>query len=214
MSVVPSQTLLQQLQWRYATKKFDSTKKISPADWETLEQALLLSPSSFGLQLWRFFAVKSPELRAKLRPASWGQSQVVDASHFVVLAVKRDIAAADVERHISRISEVRGVSPETLADYKARILGFMGDGTLNVQQWATRQVYISLGFFLSSAAMLGIDACPMEGFEPAQYDSILALPQKGYQAVVAVAAGYRASDDGFAKAKKVRFKKDDVVQEL
>ena len=180
MKPVNDDVLVRQLHWRYATKKFDPDRKISAADWLTLEQALVYAPSSFGLQPWKFFVVTDQALREKLKAASWNQAQITDASHLVVFAVKQNVGLADVERHLDRVSEVRGLDMASLESYKQMMLGALKRPADEVNNWANRQVYISLGFFLSAAAMLGIDACPMEGFDPAKYDEILGLPRLGY----------------------------------
>src|SRR5438270_9560270 len=101
MKPVSNETIVRQLNWRYAVKKFNPNRKVSESDWRTLEQALVLSPSSFGLQPWKFFVINDPAVRAKLRPAAWNQSQVTDASHLVVFAVKKNFGPADVDRHIA-----------------------------------------------------------------------------------------------------------------
>jgi len=216
MKPISNELLLQQLQWRYATKKFDSIKKISPEDWHTLEEALLLTPSSFGLQPWRFYVVTDPHLRQKLVPISWGQTQVVDASHLVVFAVKKDLTTKDVDIYLQRIVDVRKVSADSLKTYRDMMVGFVNRprNEFDIVAWATRQVYIALGNFMTSAALLGIDTCPMEGIEPAKYDEALGLGRDGYQTVVVCPAGYRASDDKYASLPKVRFKRDDVIQPL
>jgi nitroreductase len=213
---VPPEILLDQLQWRYATKKFDPTKKISASDWQTLERALVLSPSSYGLQPYRFFVIDDPAVRQKLSAASWGQRQPIDASRFVVFARKLTITEEDVARYVDLISEVRGVAPETLAKYRDAIVGDVVKGPRASWsgEWAARQAYIALGNFLSAAAMLGIDACPMEGFAPLQYDEILGLTAKGYGAVVVAAAGYRAADCYNAKLPKVRFPQEELIQHI
>ena len=115
-AIAPDQ-LLQQLQWRYATKKFDPTQKIPDTVWAALEQSLVLAPSSFGLQPWKFFIIRNPELRQQLVEHSWGQTQVVDASHLVVLAIKKDVNAADVDHYVERMAEVRQVSVESLQGF-------------------------------------------------------------------------------------------------
>jgi len=211
---VPDEVVLRQLRWRYATKKFDPTRKIVAEDWRSLEQALVHSPSSFGLQPWKFFVVTDPDLKEKLKTASWNQSQITDASHLVVFAIKKNLGAADVDRYLARIAEVRSVPLESLDGFKKMLLGSLNRPVEEVNAWATRQLYIALGFFLSAAAMLGIDACPMEGFQPEQYDAILGLTQMGYGATVLATAGYRAADDPFIKLPKVRFKPEDVVVHL
>ena len=213
MKPVPNDTLLAQLKWRYACKKFDPARAIPAADWETLAQALVLAPSSYGLQPWKFFAVTDPAVKAKLPAISWGQGQPQDCSHMVVLAVRKPVTPADIDRLIARIVEVRGVTAESLAGYKKMMLGSHQRTTPEqLDAWMTHQVYIALGQFMASAALLGIDTCPMEGIQPADYDALLGLPAQGYHAVVGCAAGYRAADDAYAQAAKVRFKTEEVVQ--
>ncbi|MDP1832715.1 MAG: NAD(P)H-dependent oxidoreductase [Geothrix sp.] len=214
MSTIPGESLLQQLAWRYATKKFDPTKKISTADWAVVEAALVLTASSYGLQPWKFIIVTDPALKTKLRPASWNQSQVEDCSHLVVLAAKQDITEADVDRFIARIAEVRGASVESLAGYKGFMMGDLVNGARHaiIPEWAARQTYIAMGNLLTSAALLGIDACPFEGIEPAKYDEILGLAGTGYATVAACPLGYRAADDKYASAPKVRFAAKDIIE--
>ncbi len=214
MKPVSDDVLVRQLRWRYATKKFDPSRKIAAADWQTLEQALVNAPSSYGLQPWHFVVVTDPAVRAKLKPVSWNQPQITDASHLVVFTVKKNLGAADVERYLARIAEVRGVTLESLAGHKQKMLGSLNRAVEEVNSWATRQVYIALGFFLSAAALLGIDACPMEGFQPDKYDDILGLAARGYGSVVLGAAGYRAADDGYLALAKVRFKPEDVITRI
>ncbi|MBI1842455.1 MAG: NAD(P)H-dependent oxidoreductase [Verrucomicrobia bacterium] len=210
---VSTDTLLTQLRWRYATKQFDSTRKISADDWRALEEALLLTPSSFGLQPWRFIVVTDQATKEKLVPVSWGQRQVADASHVVVFAISRSLGATDVDRYLGRIAAVRGVTPESLKGFRDMLLGFVAQPAdqFNPQNWSARQVYIALGNFLTSAALVGIDACPMEGIEPERYDEILGLREQGYQTVVVAPAGYRASNDKYASLPKVRYAAEEVI---
>jgi nitroreductase len=214
MKPVANEVVEKQLEWRYATKVFDSTRVISNEDWKTLERALVLTPSSFGLQPWKFFVVGNPAKRADLKPVSWGQSQIVDASHLVVFAIRKNLSVADIERFVARTAEVRGTTVESLEGYKQMMVGSLTNPSIDINAWASRQVYIALGFFMSTAAMLGIDACPIEGFEPARYDEILGLTALGYGASVVAAAGYRSSGDKYASLPKVRFKADDVITHL
>lgn len=211
MKPLTNESLVRQLNWRYATKRFNPARKIQPPDWRTLEQALVLSPSSYGLQPWRFFVVTDPEVRKKLRAAAWNQAQVTDASHLVVFAIRKDLGAADVDRFLARVSEVRGVPADALAGYRNMLLGAVNRPKEQVAAWAARQAYIALGTFLTTAALLEIDACPMEGFDPAKFDEILGLGEQGYTAVVIATAGYRAEDDANAKLPKVRFAPEDVI---
>ena len=212
MSISPA-SLLEALHWRYATKKFDPVKKISAAEWATLEQALVLTPFSYGLQPWRFLVVTDPALKAKLRPASWNQPQIEDCSHLVVFLGKEDVTEADVDRFVGRIAEVRGVSPESLAGYKGFMMGDLVNGPRHavIGEWAARQVYLAFGNFMTAAALLGIDTCPIEGLEPAKYDEILGLRGTGYRTLAACPAGYRAADDKYASVPKVRFEAADLI---
>lgn len=216
MKVLEPAALIKSLNRRYATKQFDPSKKI-PADvWEALEDALVLTPSAYGLQPWHFFAVTGAKLKAALRPHSWDQPQVTDCSHHVVFAARRDIDAAFVEKYLARIAEVRGVSVESLGFYRDMVAADLLSGPRAkwVGEWAARQVYIALGNFMTAAALLGVDACPMEGMDPAKYDEILGLPAKGFNAVVACSAGYRAASDKYAALPKVRFLKKDLLEIL
>jgi nitroreductase len=211
-TVAPT-TLLQQLEWRYATKKFDANKHIPAETWAALEQALVLSPSSFGLQPWRFVVVKTPETRKTLQQHSWNQSQVVDASHLVVIASKNEVSEGDVGEFLSLVAETRSMELAALDAYRSMILQFVAhlSSAGKIPDWTTKQSYIALGFLLSSAAMLGIDSCPLEGINPQKYDEILGLPEQGYSARVACALGYRASDDKASGLKKVRFANNRVI---
>lgn len=211
MNTTTPASVIDALQWRYAVKKFDATRKIPAATWASLEEATVLSPSSYGLQPWRFFVVDDPAIRAQLRPASWGQSQITDASHLLVFARRTSMTTADVDAYVQRIVEVRGGDAAALKDYRAMMVNHVTNPALDVNAWATKQVYIALGVFMAAAAMMGVDACPMEGFQPAEYDRILTLPERGYHATVVATAGYRAADDMFAGFKKVRWPMNEAV---
>jgi nitroreductase len=207
---------LRQLQWRYAVKKFDPNKKIPEEVWQVLEQSLVLAPSSFGLQPWLFVVVTDSAIREQLLPHSWGQRQVVDASHLVVLAINKNITPAYVDRYLARTAEVQGTPLEALQGFGNVIKEFITNPPpgLDLKEWATRQTYIALGQFMTSAAVLGIDTCPMEGIVPAKYDEILGLVGTDYATVVACPAGYRAEDDKYATKPKVRFPASEVVKHI
>jgi len=204
--------LLDSLNFRYATKAFDPSKKIPNDVWDILKASLVLTPSSFGLQPWKFFIISSPETREKLKAASWGQGQVTDASHFVVFSVRNDLTQADIDEWIARLSEVQGTPIENLSGLAGMISSFTRsmDGPTK-QAWNTRQAYIALGQLMTSAAVLGIDSCPLEGISPSDYDSILNLDGTGYTAVVACALGYRSADDKYASMPKARFTPERVI---
>jgi nitroreductase len=216
MKPIAADTLLEALHWRYATKKFDPAKKIPADTWATLEQALVLAPSSSGLQPWKFIVVQDPATRQKLSAASYGQAQPVDCSHYVVFTVRKNLGADHVDRYLDRIVEVRGGTKDALKGYRDRMIGSLekarAGGYLDI--WQSHQIYIALGQFMASAALLGVDTCPMEGIEPPKYDEILGLAAQGHTALCAGAAGYRAADDKYATAKKVRFKPADVIQHI
>ncbi|MFM8364934.1 MAG: NAD(P)H-dependent oxidoreductase [Verrucomicrobiota bacterium] len=216
MNPITPDHLLDAQRWRYATKQFDALKKIPTATWQALEETLILSPSSYGLQPWQFFVVTNPDLRAKLRPHSWNQSQITDASHLVVFAIPEKVDVPYMEKYLARIAEVRGVTLESLGFYRDMMMSdvIAGPRQTWVREWAARQLYIALGNFMTSAALLGIDTCPLEGLDPREYDAILDLPAKGYNTVVACAAGYRADTDKYATLAKVRFEKSDLVRHL
>lgn len=204
--------VLAALRWRYATKAFDPARKIDPATWAALEQAAVLAPSSYGLQPWNFVVVTDPDVRKQLHPVSWNQPQILDASHLVVFAAKHPPTAADVERHVANTEAVRGQPVGSLDALRQRINGSLAKmSAADAHAWAARQCYLALGVFLSAAAHLGVDACPMEGFQPEKYDEILGLTAKGLKAVVIAAAGYRSAADKYAAAAKVRFPVDEVV---
>ena len=213
---VSNETLLQQVRWRYAVKKFDPSRRISTEDWHALEQALVLTPSSFGLQPWRFVVITDQATKDQLVPISWGQRQVAEASHVVVFAVRKPLTESDVDRHLVRTAEVRSAPVESLAGFKKMLMKSLvppPDG-FDIHHWAGLQAYIALGNFMTSAAMLGIDTCPMEGIVPKKYDELLGLPSEGYGTVVVCVAGYRAADDKYAVLPKVRFAAEDVVRRI
>jgi nitroreductase len=188
MTIQP-QEILEKLQWRYAVKKFDPSKKISEADWFVLEESLRLAPSSYGLQPWKFIVVQDPKIRAALTPVSWNQTQVEDCSHYVVLATLTKIEVAYVEKFVAKIAQVRELDVASLENYKNLMVSDLVNGPRSaiVQWWSQRQSYIAMGMLMETAALLDIDACPLEGIEPAAYDRILQLEGSGYAAVAAVA---------------------------
>ncbi len=214
MNTVSPETISAQLNWRYATKKFDTTRKIAGDTWKHIENAMALAPSSYGLQPWKFVTVSDPALRAKLREVSWNQPQITDASHLVVFARKIEVSKADVAAYIDRIVEVRKAPREALAGFEGMMVGSVSNpGNLpggSMDTYTRSQTYIALGFALYTAALLGVDACPMEGFDPAKYDELLGLTAMGYKASVIGAFGYRASDDPVAAMAKVRAKHEDT----
>lgn len=203
---------IEALNWRYATKQFDATKKLSAEQLNVLTEALRLSASSYGLQPWKFIVVSNPALRQQLRSAAFNQAQITDASHLIVLAVRKTVDAAYVHSYVEHIAKTRDVSLESLAEYQARMVGLLqGKTTQMILDWATSQVYLALGTLLTVAAVEQIDACPMEGFDSAKFDTILGLDALGVQSAVVVTVGFRSASDSFAQATKVRWPKEQVI---
>jgi nitroreductase len=205
-------TAREALNHRYATKRFDPSRAIPAATWETLEQALVLSPSSYGLQPWKFVVVDDPALRQELVGATWNQTQPVEASRYVVFAVREDLSEADVDRYLARIAEVRDVPAQSLAGFRGMLHSAISNRDRDARfQWNACQAYIAMGQFMATAAFLGVDTCPIEGLVAADYDRILGLEGSGYRTVAAVAAGYRSAEDPYARLPKVRFGASDVI---
>lgn len=201
------------LNWRYATKRFDPAKTIPTEIWHALEESLRLAPSSFGLQPWHFVVITNPNLRKELQAHSWNQPQIVEASHLVVIASLQAVEEETIDTFMNAIAQTRNQKPSDLASYRQMIAGFVAHlrETKGIEAWTARQAYLPLGFLLASAAVLGIDACPLEGIDPAQYNKLLGLEGTPYSTRVACALGYRASADAYANAPKVRFARDTVI---
>lgn len=204
--------IIDALQWRYATKKFDPSKKISEIDLHELLEAARLAPSSYGLQPWGFVVVTDPAVRKQLREHAWSQAQIEDASHLIVLCARTDVNENFVKRFVESIAKTRNVPVESLKGYEDMMQGFVkGETPESMVAWAQRQVYLALGVLLESAALKRIDACPMEGFVPEKFNEVLGLKKHNLTATVLCTLGYRAADDHSAKHMKVRFAAGDVV---
>tara|TARA_R110002020_G_scaffold387546_1_gene598223 strand:+ start:29054 stop:29686 length:633 start_codon:yes stop_codon:yes gene_type:complete len=196
---------IEALKWRYATKKFDTSKKVAAEDLNILKEAMQLSASSYGLQPYKIFVIEDQEIRKQLQPAAYGQSQIVDASHLIVIANKADFDENLVDSYVDEISKVRGIEPAQLsgmADYmKKNVVDLAAEMKA---QWTAKQTYIVLGNLLAAAAQLKIDTCPMEGFDAKKFNKILGLANNDYNASVIVALGYRSADDATQHLPKVR----------
>jgi nitroreductase/dihydropteridine reductase len=203
-------SLTDKLKWRYATKKFDSTKKIAAEKLNNVLEAIQLAPSSLGLQHYRVLVIEDAATREKLRAAAYGQPQITDASQLIVFAAETGIDEAFGKSYIDNIALVRKTPRENLAGLEGMVLGAINSRTPeNRLLWAQRQAYIALGVLISATAELDIDSCPMEGFDPAQFDEILGLKEKGLTATVIATIGYRAEDDPYSQLAKVRRPKDE-----
>jgi nitroreductase / dihydropteridine reductase len=197
--------LIENLKWRYATKKFDTSKKVSAGDLAKLQEAIQLTPSAFGFQPFEVLIVENPALRTQLREASYKQSQIEEASYLFVFCAKTKTDATDVDDLMELVASTRGLKTADLQGYSDYVKGAIGWMTAEQQlAWNSKQVYIALGNLLAMCAELKLDACPMEGFLSAEYDRILDLPTKGLAAVVVATIGYRSVEDATANFKKVR----------
>ncbi len=201
--------------WRYATKKFDASKKISDADLEILKEAIRLSSSSYGLQPYKVLIVENPELREKIQPAAWGQTQIVDASHLFVFANMINVGEKEIDTYLENIAETRGIPVENISGYgdfmKSKIASLPEDVK---NTWTAKQAYLALGNLLNAAAELKIDATPMEGFEPEKVNEILGLNALGLNATLIATVGYRHEEDANQHAKKVRKSKEELFIKL
>jgi nitroreductase len=214
LAQITDSQLVEALKSRYATKAFDPSRKLPEPVWAALQEALVLSASSFGLQPYRFVVVNDGPTRASLMSHAWNQRQVVDASHFVVFAARVSLSEAEIDGFLGRVVQVRGGSREALAGYRQMMVGHLlgPRAAVQIPHWATLQAYIALGNLLTSAAVLGVDTCPIEGFVPAEFDRILGLRAAGYAAVVCCALGYRSASDKYAGVPKVRLPASELVQ--
>lgn len=201
--------------WRYATKKFDATKKVSNEDLQILKEAIQLSTSSYGLQPYKVLIIENPEIRKQLQPVSWGQTQIVDASHLIVFANYTNITETHIDDYINNIAQSRKLNVEDLAGYS----DFMKSKILDLPQeqlavWTSKQTYLALGNLINAAAELKIDVTPMEGFEPAKYNEILGLNELGLNASLVAPIGYRHDEDVNQHLAKVRKPLDELFETI
>ncbi len=197
--------LITDLNWRYATKQYDTSKKVSESDISTLKEAIRLSVSSYGLQPYKVLIIEDEITRLELREAGFDQPQITDGSYFFVFANMTEFGPADVDAYIDNVSKTRSAPVEKLTDYADMMKGSiskMSDSEKSA--WTAKQTYIALGSLITAAASLRIDASPMEGFQPDKFDEILGLKEKGLHAAVIAAVGYRHIDDKTQHYVKVR----------
>jgi len=198
-----------ELQWRYATKKFDASKKINDQDLETLLEVMRMSPSSMGLQTTHALIITDPEVRAQLTTHSYNQQQVKDASHLIVLCSYSSLDENYIQSHAQRTDAAREMGEERVGKMIESIGNFVGNKSQEaIHQWTSNQTYIVLGQLLSACARLKIDATPMEGFNPKGYDEVLHLANKNLVATVVCPVGYRSDEDAYQHLKKVRKSKE------
>ncbi|MCZ8196624.1 MAG: NAD(P)H-dependent oxidoreductase [Flavobacterium sp.] len=201
--------------WRYATKKFDATKKVSKDDLETLKEAIRLSASSYGLQPYQVLIIENPEIRQQLLSASWGQTQIVDAAFVVVFASITNIGETEIDAYFKNITETRGIPMESVQGYADFMKSNITTLPLEVRNtWTSKQTYIALGNLLSAAAELKIDVTPMEGFVAEKYNEILGLTEKKLNASLVATVGYRHEEDATQHYAKVRKSNEELFINL
>ncbi|OEK08292.1 NAD(P)H-dependent oxidoreductase [Flavivirga aquatica] len=206
---------IKQLQWRYATKKFNNNKKLSNAKLDVLKEAFNLTATSFGLQTIKLIVIEDKTLRKSLVELSYNQKQVEEASHLLVICIQKNIITEDVNNYYDNIKDIRKTSESILKPFREDLTQMMSKKSVNErQEWSKKQAYIALGNLMTVCAIEGIDSCPMEGFLPEKYDEILKLGDKELKSVLLLPVGYRADDDIFADFKKVRKPIEEAVIEL
>jgi nitroreductase len=207
--------VLDTLSWRYATKKFDRSQKLSPEKLAVLEQAFNLTATSYGLQPLKMVVIGNDRLKDQLVPFTMGQQQVADASHVLVLCVERNLDDQFIKRHFNRVESTRNTPRAILKPFETFLLeSFSEKNKDELALWMEKQAYIALGNLLTVCALEEIDACPIEGFEPEKYDTFLDLAAHGLRSVLVLAVGYRAKNDFFSEMKKVRRGVEEVVISL
>ncbi len=206
---------IEALKWRYATKKFDSEKILPPHKLEVLKHAFNLTATSYGLQPIKLVVVQDKYIQQDMVSYSMNQKQVGTASHVLIICVEKGVDKQFIENYFSRVHNIRSTPEETLDPFKNFLIGdFEKKPVEEIKLWATNQAYLALGTLLTICATEGIDACPMEGFEPAKYDELLGLDKMNLESVLVLPVGYRAKDDMFSEFKKVRRSLADVIIEF
>ncbi|MEO8572978.1 MAG: NAD(P)H-dependent oxidoreductase [Pyrinomonadaceae bacterium] len=209
------EAVIDSLEWRYAVKAYDSSQKVSETDIKVLEDSILLAPSSFGIQPYKVLVISHPAVRERLKPAAYNQSAITDASHLFVFAFKKTLTPQDVDQFVGRIAEVREQTRESLEGLETSVKGAVNRAVEGgyVDTWNARQAYIALGFLLQTAALLNIDATPMEGFDAEKVNEVLGLTD--YSAVAIAAVGYRdAQNDWLEPLPKVRKPKSELIERI
>ena len=197
--------IIKDLEWRYAVKKFDSSREIEVSKMERIKKAFNLTATSYGLQPIKMVILKNKDLQEELVQFSFGQQQVAQASHLLIFCIEKNIDAEYISGYFNKVKQVRGTSDSVLDPFKEALVSeFSNMDSSEIQQWATNQAYLAMGNLLTICAAEQLDACPMEGFLPERYDELLDLSSKGLSSVLVLPIGYRAEDDMFSGLKKVR----------
>ena len=207
--------VLERLKWRYATKKFDASKRLSEEKLSILKESFNLTATSYGLQPLKMVILSNPDLKKLLVPITMDQDQVENASHVLVICTETKIDSDYIKDHFNLVVKIRSTPREILSSFEEYLVSSFSDkqsDELNI--WSTNQAYLALGNLLTVCAIEKIDACPIEGFDPDKYDELLQLNEKGLQSVIVLAVGYRAEDDMFSGFDKVRKGVDEVIIEM
>ena len=197
--------IIDSLNWRYATKKFDINKIVSEEKLSLLKKAFSLTPTSYGLQPVKLVVVRDKKIQNELVPHSYNQGQVEQASHLLIICIENIIDEAYIRAYFENEKKIRGTSDEVVNSFRSYLINsFSSKNENEIREWATKQAYITLGNLLTVCALEQIDSCPMEGFIPEKYNELLDLKSKGLSAVLVLPIGYRSNDDVFSGFKKVR----------
>ena len=207
--------VIEQLRWRYATKKFDADKRLTNKQIEVIKQAFDLTATSFGLQPLKLLIVSDKAIKKELVQYSFNQQMVGDCSHLLIFCIEDTIDSAFVKNYFKQVKATRATPDEILNPYQEYLIQYVeGMKPNEAREWMTKQAYLAMGNLLTVCAMESIDACPMEGFDPVEYDRALGLGKLGLHAVLVMPIGYRAADDLHSELKKVRRGVEEVVIEI
>mgnify|MGYP002632768739 CR=1 FL=1 len=207
--------ILTSLEWRYATKKFNSSKKLSNEQIETLKKAFNLTPTSFGLQPIKMIVISNKELQEKFVEHSYYQRQVADASHLLVLCIENDTTTENINAYFDLEKETRNTSEEVISNFRNQLINMFKSKSIEEKQVsAINQAYITLGNLMTVCAVEKIDACPMEGFNPTKVDELLNLSALNLKSVLLLPVGFRADDDIMNGMQKVRKPLTETIVEI
>ncbi len=204
--------IIDKLKWRYATKRFDPTKKLSKEKLDILKETFKLTATSFGLQPIKMVVVSNQAIKEQLMPLTFNQAQIRDASHVLVLCIEKEIDADFIVEHFKRVEETRNTPRKILEPFEENLVNsFAEKQSKEIRQWMINQLYLTLGALLTVCAIEKIDSCPMEGFEPEKYNELLGLSELGLESVIVLPVGYRDKSDFFISLKKVRREVDELT---
>lgn len=208
-------SIIDSLEWRYATKKFDPKKRLTETQIDTLKKAFSLTATSFGLQPLKMLVVSNKDLQEQFVPLSFGQRQVADASHLLVICIDNDTTTEDINGYFNRVVETRGTGEEIISSFRQQLIDMFNKKSIDEKQLSSKhQAYITLGNLMTVCAVEKIDACPMEGFLPHKVDELLNLSEKNLKSVLLLPVGFRAEDDFMSSQKKIRKPIEELVLEI